>query len=324
MFPMNKFVARSALVLALCGGASALYAAPYVCMEMNVGEVCMEMLPESAPNTVANFMHYVNDGRFNSSLVHRNIPGFVIQGGGFKWNSSAAPTPIPTDPPIANELNLSNLRGTVAMARVGTNTTSATSQWFINVGNNTPLNTADGGYTVFARIVKGMEVVDEISDLATINMSPYTAWGGAFADLPTVAPAGTSPGNIRYNQLIYAIRTYQTDRNPMLLPYQCSLTSPGDTLTEFCGSTVLLPVLVDGVLYEATLTYIPGRNGLVFAVDKSQLRVIADTGQQRATFSAGVLTIPSARNGAAAFDNVTLKLSNTTPLEFTVDGFTRR
>jgi peptidyl-prolyl cis-trans isomerase A (cyclophilin A) len=319
---MHKLLSRFALTSLLCGGASALNASPYVCMELNVGEICMEMLPESAPNTVANFLRYVNDGRFNSSLVHRSIPGFVIQGGGFTWYNNAAPTLIPTDPPIANELSLSNIRGTVAMARVGTNTSSATSQWFVNLGNNAALDTADGGYTVFARVVKGMSTVDAIAGLSKINLSQF--WSAAFTDVPTAAPAGTNPGMILLTQLIYVTRAYETNRNPLLLSYQCSLTSPGDTLTEFCGSTVFFPVQVDGVLYEATMTYVAGRDGLVFAVDKSKLRVITDTGQARATYSAGVLTIPSVRNGPRAFDNVLLDLTSPNPLEFKVRTFTPR
>ncbi len=319
---MNSVVRSFSLVLLLCGIAPALNAAPFVCLETNVGDVCMELLPEAAPNTVANFLRYVDDGDYNSTMIHRSEPGYIIQGGGYKWYPNAVPTAIPVDPPIANEPGLSNVRGTVAMMRMGTNTNSATSQWFINVGNNTGLNTADGGYTVFARIVKGMDIVDTITAATLYNLIPY--FGSDFGTTPSTAPIGTHPANIQLTQLIYVTRAYRRDTNPALLPYQCSVTSPGDTLTEFCGSTVTFPVLVDGVLYEATMTYIAGRTGLVFSVDKTKLKVLANTGQTRATFAAGVLTIPSVRNGTRAFNNVKLTMTSTSPLEFTVTSFTPR
>jgi peptidyl-prolyl cis-trans isomerase A (cyclophilin A) len=288
-------------------------------METNVGNFCMELFPQAAPNTVANFLHYVDDGDYTNSMVHRSVPGFVIQGGGYTVFGNIIGT-MTVDPPVVNEFNQSNLRGTVAMARLGGSVNSATSQWFVNLANNTALDSVDGGFTVFARIVTGMDIVDSIAALQRFNLTG--ALGSAFSDVPTTAPAGAT--DISATQLIRVTRAYRTDTHPGLLPYQCSLTSPGDTLTEFCGSTVTFPVLVSGVLYEGTLQYVPGRTGLVFSVDKSKLKVLTDTGQARATFAGGVLTIPSLRNGARAFNNVTLQMTSSNPLEFTVSGFTAR
>jgi peptidyl-prolyl cis-trans isomerase A (cyclophilin A) len=286
-------------------------------MEMNVGgDICMELFPEAAPITVANFLNYVEGGDFTNSMIHRSVPGFVIQGGGFTVYSDDYAA-IATDPPIVNEYNQRNLRGTVAMARLGGNANSATSQWFVNLANNANLDQGssqvpEGGFTVFAHVVSGMDTVDLIAALPRAN------FGGALGETPYVQP---SAGNLTYGHLVRVIRAY---RLKTLSPYQCSADSPGDTLTEFCGSTVLIPVLVDRVLYEATLTYIPGRSGLVFGVDKNTLKIIDDTGQARATFAEGALTIPSVRNGANAFDNVRLNLTSTNPLEFTVSTFTPR
>jgi peptidyl-prolyl cis-trans isomerase A (cyclophilin A) len=309
---MNKFLPRILAMLFLGGGATSLSANPVVCFEINlvdVDDICLEMLPEAAPGTVANFLRYVDDGDYANSMVHRSVQGFVIQGGAY----SVAPTGaalIPTDPAIVNEYNQPNLRGTVAMARIAGNANSATSQWFINIGNNTFLDTVDGGFTVFARVVSGMEVAD------LINALPRVGSGDYLHEAPYAAPAGTP---LTFAHLIRVVRAYR-----LAAMYQCSSTSPGDTLTEFCGSTVTFPVLVSGVLYEGTLEYIPGRTGLVFSVDKSKLKLLTDTGQERATFAAGVLTIPSVRNGAKAFDNVTLQMTSSNPLEFTVTGFTPR
>jgi peptidyl-prolyl cis-trans isomerase A (cyclophilin A) len=317
---MRKTVSRFILSLLLCSGVTALQAAPYVCMETNVGEFCMELFPQSAPNTVANFLHYVDDGDYTNSMIHRSVPGFVVQGGGYTVFGNIIGT-MTVDPPVVNEFNQSNLRGTVAMARIGGSVNSATSQWFVNLANNTALDSVDGGFTVFARVVTGMDVIDAIAALQRFNLTNALG-SSAFGEVPTTASAGAT--EIAATQLIRVTRAYRTDTYPGLLPYQCSLTSPGDTLTEFCGSTVTFPVLVSGVLYEGTLQYIPGRTGLVFSVDKSKLKVLTDTGQARATFAGGVLTLPSVRNGARAFDNVTLQMTNSNPLEFTVTGFTAR
>lgn len=316
---MAKIVSRFILFFALCGGATALQAAPYACMETNVGTFCMELFPQAAPNTVANFLRYVDDGDYSNSMIHRSVPGFVIQGGGYTVFSNIIGT-MTVDPPVVNEYNQSNLRGTVAMARLGGQANSATSQWFINLANNTQLDTVDGGFTVFARVVTGMDVVDSIAALTRFNLT--AALGSAFSEVPSTAAAGST--ELAATQLIRVQRAYRSETHPGLLPYQCSLTSPGDTLTEFCGSTVSFPVLVGGVLYEGTLQYVPGRTGLVFSVDRSKLKVLADTGQQRATFANGVLTIPSVRNGAKAFNNVTLQMTSSNPLEFTVTGYTAR
>ncbi|MEY4642755.1 MAG: hypothetical protein RLZZ227_2749 [Pseudomonadota bacterium] len=310
---MSKSLLRSTLFLLLCGAPTALIAKPYVCMEMNIGgEICMELFPDAAPVTVANFLRYVQDGDYTNSMIHRTVSNFVIQGGGYTVFSDGIRV-VPTDPPIVNEYNQSNLRGTVAMARVGGNVNSATSQWFVNLADNTALNTVDGGFTVFARVVNGMDVVDTIAALPRAN------FGAPLNETPHVAPAGST--NVDYVQLVRVVRAYRLET---MLPYQCSATSPGDTLTEFCGSTVTFPVLVSGVLYEGTLQYVPGRTGLVFSVDRSKLKVISDTGQQRATFTNGILTIPSLRNGARAFTNVQLQMTSSNPLEFTVNSYTPR
>lgn len=307
--------------LLLCGFTPALSAKPYVCMETNVGEFCMELLSKAAPATVANFLHYVDDSDYTNTMIHRSEPGFVIQGGGYTIFSNIISV-MTVDPPVVNEFNQTNARGTVAMARLGGSVNSATSQWFINLGNNAFLDTVDGGFTVFARIVKGMDVVDGIAALTRFNLSG--SLGGAFNTVPSTATVGAV--DISAAQLIRVVRAYRTDTVPGVtpLPYQCSLTSPGDTLTEFCGSTVTFPVSVSGVLYEGTLTYLPGRTGLVFSVDSSKLKLLTDTGQERATFLNGVLTIPSVRNGPRAFNNVRLNLTNRTLLEFTIESYTPR
>lgn len=138
-----------------------------VCMLTTKGEIVVELYPIQAPVTVANFLKYVNAGRYDDTLYHRVVAGFVVQGGGF----TSAGNPVTTYAPIALESNngLSNVRGTIAMARTSA-PDSATSQFFINtVDNSACLNRgttvcADtNGYAVYGKVIYGMDTVDKIS-----------------------------------------------------------------------------------------------------------------------------------------------------------------
>jgi cyclophilin family peptidyl-prolyl cis-trans isomerase len=139
----------------------------------DLGDIPMELLTQSAPVTVANFISFADKGAYDNSFFHRSVPGFVIQGGGYVASTNLAP--ISAKAPITNEYSLSNTRGTVAMALVGTNPNSATTQWFINLTNNSSIldNTNIAGnppFAVFARVLgKGLSVVDSIVSLPIYN-----------------------------------------------------------------------------------------------------------------------------------------------------------
>ncbi len=132
----------------------------------NKGDIVVELNEEKAPITCKNFLQYVRDGFYEGTIFHRVINGFMIQGGGM----TADMQPKQTGPQIANEAKngLKNDRGTIAMARTS-NPDSATSQFFINHKNNDFLNYSvrDAGYTVFGKVVEGMDVVDTIADVKT-------------------------------------------------------------------------------------------------------------------------------------------------------------
>ncbi len=143
-------------------------------LQTNVGAIDIALYDAAAPRTVANFLAYVNSGKYVNSFVHRSVPDFVIQGGGFAWNdAAAAPVAITTFAPIANEFNVarSNKRGTIAMAKIGGDPNSATSQWFINLADNaSALDGQNGGFTVFGEVSVGsMAVVDAIARLPLVN-----------------------------------------------------------------------------------------------------------------------------------------------------------
>ena len=145
---------------------------PKVIFSTTQGSFMIELYPGKAPITVKNFLAYVDAGYFDNTIFHRVIPGFMIQGGGFTEQMQKKPT----QPPIKNEANngLKNKRGTLSMARTGV-VDSATAQFFINLKDNVFLDhgTRDFGYAVFARVIAGMEVVEQIAAVPTGNQGPY-------------------------------------------------------------------------------------------------------------------------------------------------------
>jgi peptidyl-prolyl cis-trans isomerase B (cyclophilin B) len=147
----------------------------HVTLDTSKGKIVLELYPEKAPKSVANFIHYVNNGHYDNTMFHRVIAGFMIQGGGF----DATGKERATDAPVQNEADngLLNDKYYVAMARTG-DPQSATAQFFINVVNNSFLNftakTPQGwGYTVFAKVVQGMDIVDAMAKVA-VKSGPYS------------------------------------------------------------------------------------------------------------------------------------------------------
>jgi cyclophilin family peptidyl-prolyl cis-trans isomerase len=148
---------------------------PQVVLETSLGNITLELYPEKAPVTVKNFLSYVDSGFYDGTIFHRVIPGFMIQGGGMTPGLKEKPNQAPIKNEAAN--GLSNLRGTVAMARTQV-IDSATSQFFINVKDNLFLNHRDNsangfGYCVFAKVTAGMEVADKIVAVATKTSGYY-------------------------------------------------------------------------------------------------------------------------------------------------------
>ena len=142
----------------------------------NLGTMNFILYNAETPQTVTNFLSYVNNasssGNYNGAVFHRSVPGFVVQGGGFKVQS--APNNFSSITTIAsptNEPGISNLRGTVAMAKVGSNPNSATDQFFVNLADNSSnLDNQNGGFTAFARVAgSGMSVADAMAALPTVN-----------------------------------------------------------------------------------------------------------------------------------------------------------
>ena len=170
-----------------------------------VGDIDVELFDQDKPITVQNFIRYVNSASYtNFQLIHRWSPNFVIQGGGFyvkdRYATNQGIDSLPVFAQITNEYSVgpaySNVFGTVAMARAGGVTNSATSQWFINLSINTFLDSVDGGFTVFGRVVRGTNVLQKFKAPYT-NSIFYQSIGSPLTELPFVGQSLT------FDSLIY-------------------------------------------------------------------------------------------------------------------------
>ena len=140
--------------------------------------------------TVDNFLYYVNSNAYDNSIIHRSVKDFVIQGGGFVYKNGII-NELETKPPVINEPGNSNLVWTISMAKVSGQENSATSQWFINLTDNTFLDSQNGGFTVFGRLFDdGISLVNEMS---STNIYDGTVINSAFSTLPLWQYEGGDP-----------------------------------------------------------------------------------------------------------------------------------
>jgi peptidyl-prolyl cis-trans isomerase A (cyclophilin A) len=182
------------------------------------GNIDVRLYNTATPLTVANFLNYVNNARYNATFIHRSIPGFIIQGGGFTYTDAAGVGDVAEFAQVMNEPGISNLAGTIAMAKLAApaqggppngGPNSATNQWFFNLSddNASNLDTQNGGFTAFGRVLgTGMTVVNKIASL-----TPYDIDGmdnTLFDDVPL---RGTDevPNPTSYEQILVYINTVQ-------------------------------------------------------------------------------------------------------------------
>ncbi|MFN0185501.1 MAG: peptidylprolyl isomerase [Aquabacterium sp.] len=166
---LSRFIILVSLLLPLAAVAQT------VRLSTSQGDIVVQLDAEKAPRTVENFLRYVRDGHYNGTIFHRVIDNFMIQGGGMDATMAERPTRAPI--PLEARSGLTNLRGTLAMARTAV-PDSATAQFFINVRDNPFLDAAlarDGhGYAVFGRVIEGMDVVDRIKTVATATRNSHS------------------------------------------------------------------------------------------------------------------------------------------------------
>ncbi|MDR2710163.1 MAG: peptidylprolyl isomerase [Burkholderiales bacterium] len=170
---MGTSVGMSASAADTASAADKTATAPQVELDTSMGKIKLELFPQAAPKTVENFLGYVKSGFYDGTLFHRVIDKFMIQGGGYDEKLQEKPTkpPIPNEGPENQKAGVKNTIGTIAMAR-RPDPNSASAQFFINVANNTPLDytasTPQGyGYTVFGKVIEGMDVVNKIAKVET-------------------------------------------------------------------------------------------------------------------------------------------------------------
>jgi len=206
-----------ALLLSIFLAASSLATAGTLAQfRTRFGDIEVELHDQDKPVTVQNFIRYVQSGAYSNMFLHRCLPGFIVQGGGFgttnqfSTNSLTSLVEIDSYGAITNEFNigprLSNIYGTIAMAKLGGDPNSASSQWFFNLGDNSAnLDNQNGGFTVFGRVLRGTNVLNTFNTISQGNGIVdlrifYGANASQFSDLPVRYSGQTLP---HYNDLIY-------------------------------------------------------------------------------------------------------------------------
>jgi peptidyl-prolyl cis-trans isomerase A (cyclophilin A) len=281
-----------------------------------LGEFSIELFDEDAPGTVANFLNYVNSGRFNGTVIHRSVTSpvpFIIQGGGFSFDAvNGQLPPIATYPAIQNEFGIPNTRGTVAMAKLGGDPDSATSQWFVNLADNRAnLDKQNGGFTVFGKVIgDGMAVVDTIAAQPTVTILAQPNLN--VAELTNFPLINFNGGSLLSSNFITV--EIQVEEAPQAPNY-------------FDESAGLLRVTVDaGTSGLATLAFTVSATepDVVIKLDLNSVAVISESVDKIATFDAatGRLVLPElVVSGAAVFSNLVFVLSDAEQLLFTLESF---
>lgn len=253
-FSVPAGMASSAMKLKKTFALQGVGAGPFVRFTTTQGTLDVELRPDAAPQTVTNFLNYVNRGAYDGSFLHRSVPGFIIQGGGFRFVTNGAET-VPADPPVVNEFNLSNLRGTIAMAKLGGDPDSATSQWFFNESdsNAANLDNQNGGFTVFGSLItNGQSVMDTLAALPL-----FDSRSEPFRQVPVVNYVS---GDITGDNLV-TVNTVRalplvpvTEGQPSLLKLAVAAnTNPGLVSATITGQRLLL-AYTPGATGSATIT----------------------------------------------------------------------
>jgi len=272
----------------------------------SLGNFSIELFDDATPITVANFLNYVNSGRFNGTEIHRSVPGFVIQGGWLSFNAASnSLDQVTLDAAIQNEPVFSNTRGTVAMAKLPGDPNSATSQWFVNLADNSAnLDGQNGGFTAFGRVIgDGMTVVDSIAAQPTFTVAGIT-------DFPLVNYNG---GAIVENNFISIAVVVEEEVAPA--PNYFDEASGQLRVTVDAGTSGLA-----SLAFSITAT----EPSVVVQLDLSSVVVLTETVDKIATFDAatGRLVLPElVVSGVAAFRNLSFILSDAEQLLFTLESF---
>ncbi len=288
-------------LLAFCA-VSTSNADTLVRVDTDAGSFVLNLFDESAPGTVSNFLTYIDSLAYENTLVHRSVPGFVIQGGGYRYDTdSGSLTSISRRDPITNEFSRSNVRGTIAMAKVAGDPNSATSEWFISTQDNSAnLDNQNGGFTVFGEVIgNGMAVVDTINALSTVSIN-----NTSFTEIPLIALNGTTTADADWVNV--SMRSLRTS-------------------SQFLGGKLLV-ALDAGELGRAVLdfTIAESTGATVIVLNANSVLAIDRTVANMATYDAasGVLVIPELEvGGKVIYRNLRFALTNPSTYAFTLQSF---
>ena len=276
-----------------------------------LGKFNVELLTTDAPLTVANFLNYVNRGAFANSVVHRSVPGFIFQSGGFTLSGSSL-VPVPTEPPVQNEFKLGNIRGTLAMAKIGppdgvnptpASINSATSGWFVNLADNrTNLDNQNGGFTVFARVIgTGMTVVDAIAAIQPYNVTQQL--GAEFSSLPLRSPSLAAANLVVISSISVVPLFPSAGTGTSVVGFSITNSNSMVATASLSGSTLLVAPVASGnavITVRATDT-----NGSYaetsFAVTVAPGPVFSTQPESRTVAPGDAVTLTTAALGATSF-----------------------
>ena len=288
--------------------ATSSYAGTIVRVSTSLGDYSIELLDDIAPATVQNFLNYVNRNDYNGTYLHRVIDGFVVQGGAYRFQLSLGPIDVATDPPVINEFNVSNTRGTVAMATVPDDPDSATNQWFVNlVDNSANLDNNNGGFTVFGNVLgSGMDILEAIDDLAIVNLG---------------LKAESAP---------YFTETYSNHNDFVYINVEVMQRFTGAPhVFESVSGLLITSVSLDGdeSLVSLNFNAVPSAEGLIIEANLESVIPRASSFDDIATFSTvdNKLRIPTLEvnleGSVFAVHNVVFGLSDLARVRFTLESY---
>lgn len=302
-------VLSSVLVALLAWAVSFTATATTVRLTTSLGPIDVVLYDDAAPRTVANFLAYVNGDSYRNTFVHRSAPGFVIQGGGFVWDDATSQvSAVPSRGSLINEFSASrpNRRGTIAMAKLGGDPNSATSQWFINLADNSAnLDRQNGGFTVFGEVsASSMAVVDAIAALPRVNA------GSPFDSLPVVGAVGAT---VQKSNLVMVSKATAIANDWQGLWWNANESGWGMSLTQH-GSQIFVAVYTYDEAGRAVWYVIPncpvtatGCTGDLYRVKGGTAPTLAWVPDSLALTTVGSGTLTFASSSAGTFD-------------FTIDG----
>jgi peptidyl-prolyl cis-trans isomerase A (cyclophilin A) len=228
---LSKFTAAALFTLSASFMAAQSANATIVQFQTVMGDFSVNLYDKTTPKTVENFLAYVKSGAYTNSVIHRSVPGFIVQGGGYKYEAKPPLVAVTQNASVINEPVYANKRGTIAMAKLGNQPNSATNQWFFNLADNsTVLDPQNSGFTVFGEVTgNGMAIIDAMAAVSIFNA------GSPFNELPLRNYTTTDANNgvaITDKQLVMILGVVVLDAN---VDSAASLTPAKTTYTPSTG-----------------------------------------------------------------------------------------